>query len=113
MFYSGIVVHGEKRGRALGYPTANVSLSDETLSGVYAGRVEFRGEKYIAALFADRGRRILEAHLLDFNDDMYDQEIRIEVFKKIRDYIRFDSDQLLKSRIKKDIQLIREHFKEL
>ena len=112
--YSGIVVRGQQRGRALGYPTANIALTDKALSGVFAARVTLEGEApYRAAAFADPKRGILETHLLDFNDDIYDLPITIELHKKLRESGAFESDDVLKEQIGQDVAAVREYFDHL
>jgi riboflavin kinase / FMN adenylyltransferase len=110
MIYSGIVQEGEKRGRALGYPTANIPLEASAVSGVYAAVVTFREKKYPSAVFADQRRKILEAHLLDFSDDMYGEEIVVDLLKKIRENQSFKDDVTLREMIAQDITTIRRQF---
>src|SRR5262249_48878902 len=78
---TGIVQHGDARGRALGYPTANLSLGNilRPRFGIYAVRVQIAGEKRWRAAIANLGVRpmwhlttpLLEVHLFDFDDDLY------------------------------------------
>ena len=109
---SGTVLKGAKRGRALGYPTANIPLLGSTLSGVYAAKVTVRaGEApHVAAVFADPARGVLEAHLLDFSDDLYGMEITVELHKKLREAADFESDAELRNAIAQDIASVREYF---
>jgi riboflavin kinase/FMN adenylyltransferase len=109
--YDGVVVEGQKRGAALGFPTANIALVDPALSGIYAGRVLALGHAYHAAVYADQKRMLLEAHLLDFSGDLYGEAITIEVFEKIRDSLRFENEAQLQQAIAEDITRIREYFK--
>ena len=112
MKYTGIVQHGERRGSALGYPTANIALDDKELSGVYVARVTIKDEApYQAAAFADSARGILEAHILDFSDDIYDMEIAVELLGKLRESSAYESDEKLKAAIANDITKVREFFK--
>jgi riboflavin kinase / FMN adenylyltransferase len=106
----GVVQRGEGRGGALGYPTINLPLAG-TVSGVYAGRVQAKGEVYTSAIFADPARGIIEAHLLDFRDDLYGSEAIIEVHEKIRDTKKFDTEDALKEAIADDVAKVREYFK--
>lgn len=109
---SGVVVRGEKRGMALGYPTANIALVGSALSGVYAARVEVVGEAntYTAAVFADPARGLLEAHLLDFEGDLYGREIAVALIEKIRDAKDFDDDIALSAAIADDVARTRALF---
>lgn len=111
MKYTGIVQRGERRGSALGYPTANIALTDKELSGVYAARVTIKDEApYQAAAFADPKRGILEAHILDFSDDIYDMEITVELLKNLRASRAFESDEVLKVAIAEDVAAARAFF---
>ena len=105
----GIVQRGKKHGAELGYRTANIPLSDTTLSGVFAGCVRFDGHSYDAALFADPSRGLFEAHLLDFAGALYGKMITVEIGEKIRDVRRFKDDAEARTTIKDDIARIREY----
>lgn len=106
MKFTGTVIHGDGYGRRLGYPTANIAIS-EPMSGVYAGMVELDGETYTAAVFARPNRLILEAHLLDFNDDMYGKQITIHTQNRLRDARNFDDEIELRLAIAADVATIR------
>ena len=102
---TGRVVHGDKRGRTLGVPTANVDVEAGTIfpgRGVYAARVRVAGRWYRAAVnighnptFQSRDEATVhvtvEAFLLGFSGDIYDHEIRLDFLHKIRDERRFDA----------------------
>jgi riboflavin kinase/FMN adenylyltransferase len=110
--FQGIVQKGKRRGHALGYPTANIPLGDGDMPGVYAARVYIEGEApYMAAVFTDASRKILEAHLLDFSDNLYGRDVRIELLTKIRESADFQSDAELREAITDDIAKVREYFK--
>lgn len=108
MQITGVVQEGGKRGRALGYPTANVALGDAALDGVYAGRVRVRGTWYDAAIFADPARGVLESHLFDFEDTLYGQEITVVPVEKLRDAVRTDDEAALRRLIEGDIARTKE-----
>jgi len=108
----GRVGEGERRGRLLGVPTINLSeLSPRKLlppDGVYAVRVEWRGGSGGGMMnqgprptFQD-GRRVLEAHLFDFDGDLYGEWVRIEWIQRLRDIERFGSVDQLKEQLKRD-----------
>jgi riboflavin kinase / FMN adenylyltransferase len=108
----GRVGEGERRGRLLGVPTINLSeLSPRKLlppDGVYAVRVEWRGGSAGGMMnqgprptFQD-GRQILEAHLFDFDGDLYGEWVRIEWVKRLRDIERFDSVEQLQQQLQRD-----------
>ncbi len=104
--YTGIVIRGDGYGRKLGYPTANVEIT-EPLSGVFLGVVEFDGKKYNAAIFASERRPILEAHLLDFDGDLYGKEIVAHIQERLRDARTFNDESELRAAIAADVALIR------
>jgi riboflavin kinase/FMN adenylyltransferase len=106
----GHVTRGDQRGRDLGYPTANVPVTDHAAAvpadGVYAGRlrVVLTGETHPAAIsvgtnptFAGERERRVEAYVLDRDDlDLYDVEVDIEFVERLRGMLRFDSlDELI------------------
>lgn len=112
---SGTVVHGEARGRQIGFPTANVSL-DATfivpVNGVYAIRAELDGKPYSGVMNVgtkptfDRGgnTQSLEAHLFDFSDTIYGSRISIEFIEYIRPERKFDSVGELVEQIRRDAE---------
>lgn len=100
----GVVVHGDGRGGTeLGFPTANVAVPDEIClpsDGIYAGwYLRPDGEPRPAALslgrrptfYEDSPYSLLEAHLLDFGDDLYGEPARVRFVGRLRDELRFDS----------------------
>jgi len=110
----GRVGQGERRGRLLGGPTINLTeLSPRKLlppDGVYAVAVEWRGGRVGGMMnqgprptFED-GRRILEAHLFDFDGDLYGEWVRIEWVERLRDIERFSSVEQLKTQLEHDRQ---------
>ncbi len=109
--FTGKVTEGSKRASVLGFPTVNIPLADESLSGIYAGKVRVEDNEYIAAIFADPKRKLLEAHLLDFSGDLYGKEISIELLEKIRENEMFLDDTPLQKAITKDIVRVRAYFK--
>src|SRR3989344_6099778 len=100
----GVVQKGVTRGSKLGYPTANIPLADDTVSGIYAARVYIKNAApYMAATFADPKRGLLEVHLLNFEDDLYGLEIEVELCSKLRDNTDFADDAALRAAIAVDI----------
>jgi len=106
----GRVFHGDKRGRKLGFPTANVLLKRRVspLSGVYAVMVktnygEFKGVANIGARPTVAGiRQQLEVNIFDFDKNLYGQCIEVIVKKKLRQIIKFDSLEALTTQIYQD-----------
>ena len=93
------MVHGEKRGRALGYPTANIRLDNNCglRHGIYAVRVGLGAERFDGvASFGrrptfDNGAPLLEIFLFDFKDDLYGRALDVAFIGFIRDELKFDS----------------------
>jgi riboflavin kinase/FMN adenylyltransferase len=107
---SGRVILGQKLGRALGVPTANILLppTNRLAHGVYAVRAYLDGEPHPAvSSFGVRptigaGPPLLETHLLDFDEDLYGQEMTVEFVERIREERRFDSLDLLVAEMGRD-----------
>lgn len=106
----GKVFHGDKRGRQLGFPTANVLLKRQKspLNGVFAVKVKtkkgiFSGVANIGARPTINGvRQQLEVHIFDFCDDVYGQCIEVIIVKKLRQVMKFDNLTALTAQIKLD-----------
>ena len=115
----GVVTRGDARGRELGFPTANVRVPGEILlpaDGIYAGWYRRPdGARHMAALSV--GRRptfyehadasLLEAYLLDFDGDLYDEPAAVQFVARLRDEERFDSVDALVRRIGDDVAATR------
>lgn len=115
-FFSGTVVHGDKLGRKLGYPTANLKMTDEEKiiphNGIYAVYAELlkngphstSNEQRLKGMMSigfrptvDGKKRVIEVNLFDFAEEIYDQPLRVYVKKYLREEIKFDSlDELVK-----------------
>lgn len=115
-YIKGIVVRGKQR--KIGFPTANLKTDWELIpaKGIYAAFVQFNSETYrsvvnigTAPTFGENDLTI-EAHLLDFNQNLYGSELSLEFVKKIRDEVKFGSVEELKKQIKKDIEKARAIF---
>lgn len=117
----GAVVRGEARGRRLGFPTANVETDNEILpgNGVYASTVRLLdhsnpGAEALPAVTNvgarptfDAGRVLAEAHLLDFEGDLYGRRLSVAFHARIRDEQRFPSPEALARQIRKDVATAR------
>ncbi len=112
----GTVVHGDQRGRTIGFPTANVEVSPERLvpaRGVYAGWAFVEGER--TAMVTNIGTRptfdgdgtTIEVHLLDVARDLYDLEVEAVFVDRIRDEVRFGSVDELVAQIGRDVETAR------
>lgn len=115
----GKVVHGQKLGRTLGFPTANIRLHRQVnpIRGVYAVKVRCKCGEFFTGV-ANIGQRptvngvkqLLEVHLFDFNDNLYGQTIAVEFCKKIRNEMKFPSIEALKQQIQQDAQVAQAYF---
>lgn len=109
----GTVVHGAKRGRALGFPTINLAVPTERLlprDGIYAMSVRV-GDTQVAAAASlgvrptfGGGDRTLEAYLLDWEGDVYGETIEAAFIKRLRDELRFASASELSEQIARDVE---------
>ncbi|MGL5507734.1 MAG: bifunctional riboflavin kinase/FAD synthetase [Paraclostridium sp.] len=111
----GEVIHARKLGRTIGFPTANLSIDDNMLiprNGIYAVKVyigdrEFYGATNIGYNPTVNGQSLsIETNILDFNEDIYGEVIRIEFLERIRDEKKFKSLEDLKSQLSKDVNFV-------
>ena len=116
---SGKVVDGAKRGRELGFPTANIHMRHErpALTGVYA--VKLDGLNGVANLgvrptfrhgVAGVPKLLLEVHVIDFKSDLYGKHVNVQFLHKIRNELKFDNLDALKAQIAADIVVARWFF---
>ena len=108
----GTIIHGQHLGRTLGFPTANLFIKEELiipLSGVYSGLVKIDSKVYHTVInigkrptIGDLKKDLVEAHILDFDEDIYGKNIEVSFLKRIRDEKKFNSLDELKVQIKKD-----------
>ncbi|MDZ7752769.1 MAG: bifunctional riboflavin kinase/FAD synthetase [Gammaproteobacteria bacterium] len=117
----GRVAHGDKRGRTIGFPTANVHLHrlKVPVSGVFAVRLHCNGAAPLLGV-ANLGHRptvrgnepvpLLEVHLLDYDGDLYGRHVRVDFLKHLRDERRFESFDALKAQIEDDVTAARRYF---
>ena len=117
-FVEGKVVRGDGRGRTLGIPTANRAVENEILpkEGVYAAEVALSAGELPRPAVVNLGRRptfggggptTTEAHLLDFNDDLYDQRLRVSFVARLRDERAFSGPEALRAQIQEDVRAAR------
>jgi len=115
-FVDGEVRHGDKRGRTLGYPTANLSLNSCGLRhGIYAVRIALADGTLRDAVASfgrrptfDNGAPLLEVHVFDFSGDLYGQRVQVEFVEWIRGEERFESAEALVARMEEDARQARE-----
>lgn len=115
-YIDGIVVEGDKIGRELGFPTINIKTENEILpEGVFKTRTEIMGHSQVydsisyigsSPTFFSKEKKV-ETHILDFNEKIYGQKVRIYFEKKLRGDMKFNSRTALIDQIKKDIQRIK------
>ncbi|MCF7618823.1 bifunctional riboflavin kinase/FAD synthetase [Bacillus sonorensis] len=123
-YVKGIVIHGDKRGRTIGFPTANIGLSDTYIvppTGVYAVKAEIDGASfngvcnvgYKPTFYEKRpGQPSIEVNLFDFNREIYGSDIKIEWYKRLRSEKKFGSVGELVAQITKDKEEATRYFKE-
>ncbi|MFJ9778304.1 riboflavin kinase [Amycolatopsis sp. NPDC101161] len=111
----GTVEHGDERGRELGFPTANIALRDQAGSigdGVWAGWVRRDDGTHLPAAisvgrrptyYGANGYRLLEAHILDFKGDLYDETLVVWLGSHLREQQRYSSAEDLITALKADI----------
>jgi riboflavin kinase / FMN adenylyltransferase len=115
-FLHGQVVHGRERGRTIGFPTANLASDTECIppDGVYATRLVLEDGAWgsitnigMRPTFAESARSI-EAHVFDFDRDIYDQRVKLEVIERIRPERKFESAEALRHQIALDLSKAKE-----
>lgn len=120
-YIKGVVIDGDKRGRTIGFPTANLKVDPDVLypaSGVYAVQVFYKGNIHngianigIKPTFkSDQLKPTIEVHILDYNHHLYGEELKISWFKFIRKERKFSSVDELIEQIKQDEKSVRHYF---
>jgi len=116
---NGTVGHGQKLGTKLGFPTANIELNTDVKlipkNGVYATRVVRENNSEYFGLVSigerptvdDSGKITIEAYLIDFDGDLYGEELCLKLLKRVRDEKKFDSLEELITEMKKDEECLR------
>ena len=115
---SGKIIHGDKRGRTIGFPTANIKLEPNILlSGVYAVSTLFKKKKYYGVANIgykptfDGQKYLFEANIFDFSQDLYGQRLEFDIISKIRETKKFSGVEELKKYINLDVKSAKEIFK--
>ncbi|WP_347988310.1 bifunctional riboflavin kinase/FAD synthetase [Methylomonas sp. AM2-LC] len=119
----GRVAHGDKRGRQLGFPTANVDMFRKIapIAGVFAVSLtgldgkEYQGVANVGTrpTFKGSAKAILETHLFNFNADIYGRYVEVHFKAKIRNELKFPSFEALQSQIQEDIQMSKQFLEHL
>ncbi len=107
---SGKVIHGEKVGRQMGFPTINIDTlpQDQLAKGVYIGSCKLKGQNYdCLAYFGPRlifgeQKNCFEAYLYNFNQEVYGEEVGVELFKFIRPPMPFTTLAALQAQLEQD-----------
>ena len=111
----GVVIGGNQLGRKLGFPTANIAISNDLAveNGVYCSKVFVEDKEYVAMTnvgvrpSVDGSKRLLETHLFGFQGLLYGLTLRVELYDKIRDEKKFSSVDELREQIAKDSNQIK------
>lgn len=108
----GEVVHGNKKGKSLGFPTANIHVPESYKllpgDGAYAIKASIQEKSYLGMLnigfkpTVDGSKRTIEAHLFNFDSDIYGCEVKVEFVKALRKEMKFESLEALKAQLNKD-----------
>jgi riboflavin kinase / FMN adenylyltransferase len=116
----GVVEHGEKRGRTIGFPTANLHLGDliHPRHGVYAVRARLAGEEAWRGGVANFGRTpttgirdpLLETFIFDFDGDIYGQQLEVALVRFLRPELKFDSIDDMVTRMHQDVKDAQAHL---
>ena len=112
-YLRGKVITSDKRGRVLGFPTANLNIKPQQAlpgNGIYATIAHVDGKQFPSATnigirptFGE-GEKTVETHLLNYKGDLYGKDMRVEFVRKLRDEQRFPSSEELKAQIEKDVR---------
>jgi riboflavin kinase/FMN adenylyltransferase len=116
---SGRVAHGEKLGRELGFPTANIHLHRQAsaIQGIYVVEVFGLDREPVQGVASvgtrptvNQTKALLEVFLFDFNQDIYGRHLQVSFLKKLRDEAKFDSLELLVEQIQTDVEQAQAYF---
>lgn len=114
--FSGVVITGQKRGKDLGFPTANVLLTQDIPEGIYASLITVDDKAYHAATFIGSAGTFnetdvkSESYILDFSESIYGATVTVKLLKKIRSNQAFTSVDALIEQMNKDVKEIRSLF---
>ncbi len=113
---TGVVIDGDKRGRLLGYPTANIALQQEIPEGVYISHVDLGGKQYNALTFIGSAKTFndttykSETFILDFDQDIYGKTLTVGLLEHLRGNQKFHSKEALIEQMERDKQAALEFF---
>lgn len=109
----GTVQHGDAIGRTIGYPTANLSCSDDSCTlpdGVYAAKTAYAGSQYESALVINSKAERVEVFLFDFSGDLYGKELSVEPLEQVSEITSWQTLDELKAKIDTDVAMIKDVF---
>ncbi|MTG96738.1 MULTISPECIES: bifunctional riboflavin kinase/FAD synthetase [Myroides] len=119
-FFSGVVVHGKKLGRKLGFPTANIEIDEDykliPQNGVYVVESEINGERVKGMMSVGVNPTFeghpytIEVNYLDWDGDLYDKILKVRILDRIRDELKFNNLDELIAKLHNDEQVTREFF---
>ncbi|MBP9691634.1 riboflavin kinase [Candidatus Woesebacteria bacterium] len=117
--FTGKVFRHLGRGKKLGYPTANIHVSEDTPEGIFVGFATVQERKYPALVFVGRPLTFneldkkAEVYVLDFDQDIYEAEVHVAAVKKLRENIKFESKEDLIAQMEQDERDAREYFSDI
>jgi riboflavin kinase/FMN adenylyltransferase len=117
--FNGKVVKGAQLGRTIGFPTANFKIAEDYKlipgDGVYIVRSQLNGVRFGMMNIGNRptvdgSRRTIEVYYLDFDGDLYDQQIEVQVIQRLRSEKKFASVDLLRQQLEQDLHSVRQYL---
>lgn len=115
-FWGKVRTHN-RRGKKLGFPTANINLSRKIPEGIYVSKTKVGGKIYKLLTFIGTAKTFnetrfhAETYILDFSQNIYGKWISVDIVKKLRDNKKFSSAEKLVKQMKQDEKIAREYFK--
>lgn len=117
-FIQGSIIHGSQIGRTIGFPTANIHIENEykmiPANGVYVGYSIVDDKKYKAVInighnptISENNKTSIEVHLIDFQQDLYNETLQVSFMYRLRDEQKFESLDALKNAIQRDVDCVR------
>ena len=105
---NGIVKRGKNRGKKLGFPTVNLDLPQDIPEGIYISQILIKNKKHNSLTFIGTAKTFnetkyhAETYVLDFDEDIYNEKVKVSLIKKIRENQKFDSEKDLIKQMEKD-----------
>lgn len=114
----GKVIKGKNRGKSLGFPTANLAINKSTPSGIFVSITKIKNDTYNSITFIgtadtfDETDFVAETYILNFDQDIYGEEVEINILQKLRDNQKFESVEMLTEQMKIDKEEAEKFFRE-